>query len=1069
MKWIILLVLSGLILPFCLVSQSLVNSGAVITIKNGTAVKLTGDYKNQQDGRIKNAGILNLDGNWIQNSTDLIFLSAPGGLVKITGPSAHSIGGSNPSVFPFLSIETEVFLETIVAIEQQLDITSGMVSIADNDLIMFGGAPIVGANQNHFINTNGNGILNQVVDGNPVTFPIGINMNYAPVSITNNAGSDEFAVRIFDNVLENGLTGGQAGNYEETVRHSWVIIDGNDTGGTIDYDAQVEWQGGMEGTAFDRTNCAISFFDGTVWQTDAFTSAAGTDPYHLNRSNNLGYGVYTVQSASVPAIYFVTESGAGSMDGSSWANASNSIQDMIDNANDDDEIWVAAGTYYPEKFTTTNTTDRYKSFYMVSGVTLRGGFAGNEDPAGFDLSQRDFIANETVLSGDIGVPGDHTDNCFHVIYCPNISMTALDGLTIQDGFGADYLPDVFAWDGAGLYSMNSIIDCDNLTFKNNKTRRSGAIYLTQNSSLTISNSSFEENDALNAGSGGAIHAFTSDLIIDHCDFTDNTASTYGGGVFVNFGELELSDCTFENNYASASGGAVHVAGYYYLNISTSQFIGNGCYNSGGALSCGAYSGPVVTATVTDCIFSDNYSTLNGGAIGFLHSVAEVNRCIVTGNSTGTGTINYEGNGYLKICNTQLTGNSNTSSGGGMSLSGSGDFLVSNCVIADNSATFYGGGLSLSTFASPKFFNTILWGNEAGNGDEVYISADNCEPEFYYCDIAGGEQAFEGTGAGSNYGFDYDNAYNIDQDPLFVDATGDDFTLESSSPCNNNGTPPGTAVSPFPYTEVSGNDWLIYYDGGLFSLGSYDLAMNPRIYGSVIDMGAFELQQDLQAITLDVNVYLEGPFTGQDMTAWLNSLDQLPLDQPYNTSPWNYEGSESVSTIPNTDIVDWVLLEIRDATDAANATPATIVRQQAAFVLKDGSMTTSDGSGLPQIPNLAVQHDVYLVIHHRNHLAVLSAEPLTESGGVYTYDFTVSSLKAYNGGQKELSPGIWGMIAADGSANGTVGTEDLDPLWKNQAGETGYLPADYNLDAQVDNKDKNNCWWPNNGSGSEVPQ
>ena len=45
----------------------------------------------------------------------------------------------------------------------------------------------------------------------------------------------------------------------------------------------------------------------------------------------------------------------------------------------------------------------------------------------------------------------------------------------------------------------------------------------------------------------------------------------------------------------------------------------------------------------------------------------------------------------------------------------------------------------------------------------------------------------------------------------------------------------------------------------------------------------------------------------------------------------------VASIPNYDIVDWMLVELRDANNAPSATPATIIAQQAAFVLKDGSV------------------------------------------------------------------------------------------------------------------------------------
>ena len=65
---------------------------------------------------------------------------------------------------------------------------------------------------------------------------------------------------------------------------------------------------------------------------------------------------------------------------------------------------------------------------------------------------------------------------------------------------------------------------------------------------------------------------------------------------------------------------------------------------------------------------------------------------------------------------------------------------------------------------------------------------------------------------------------------------------------------------------------------------------------------------------DLTILLEGPFNGIDMNTTFNDNGILPLNQPYNTAPWYYPGTESVASIPNPDIVDWVLVELRDATE-----------------------------------------------------------------------------------------------------------------------------------------------------------
>ncbi len=83
---------------------------------------------------------------------------------------------------------------------------------------------------------------------------------------------------------------------------------------------------------------------------------------------------------------------------------------------------------------------------------------------------------------------------------------------------------------------------------------------------------------------------------------------------------------------------------------------------------------------------------------------------------------------------------------------------------------------------------------------------------------------------------------------------------------------------------------------------------------------------------------------------LGLIPFLPGNQPYDALPWNYTGTESVVTIPNPDIVDWILVELRDAPDAVSAIPSTMIAQQAAFLAKDGSIVGLDGLSNLQFNN-----------------------------------------------------------------------------------------------------------------------
>ena len=115
-------------------------------------------------------------------------------------------------------------------------------------------------------------------------------------------------------------------------------------------------------------------------------------------------------------------------------------------------------------------------------------------------------------------------------------------------------------------------------------------------------------------------------------------------------------------------------------------------------------------------------------------------------------------------------------------------------------------------------------------------------------------------------------------------------------------------------------------------------------------------------------------------------------------------------------------------------------------------------------------DLFVVVYHRNHLAVMSANALTQTAGVYTYNFTTGANQAYeNGadGQKEIATGIWGMYGGDANADGDISPADKI-IWGTMAGTKGYNASDLDMNAQVNNQDKNELIVPNNNLQTQVP-
>jgi len=222
-------------------------------------------------------------------------------------------------------------------------------------------------------------------------------------------------------------------------------------------------------------------------------------------------------------------------------------------------------------------------------------------------------------------------------------------------------------------------------------------------------------------------------------------------------------------------------------------------------------------------------------------------------------------------------------------------------------------------------------------------------------------------------------------------------------------------------------------------------------------------------SLDLKVYLEGPFSATGMNTDLNTNNLLPFQQPYNIYPWYYNGTENVSVIPNADIVDWVLIELRDTTAVEFASSESIITRQVAFLLKDGSIVRLDGTSRLQFNNL-IEHQLFVVVWQRNHLGILSANALTGFNDVYYYDFTSYENQVYGGNSahKEISPGIWGLISGDGNCDGQINPLDLSTIWSIQAGKSIYEMGDFNMDGNIDNKDKNDIFILNEGYSSQVP-
>jgi Dockerin type I domain len=213
-------------------------------------------------------------------------------------------------------------------------------------------------------------------------------------------------------------------------------------------------------------------------------------------------------------------------------------------------------------------------------------------------------------------------------------------------------------------------------------------------------------------------------------------------------------------------------------------------------------------------------------------------------------------------------------------------------------------------------------------------------------------------------------------------------------------------------------------------------------------------------TMNATALLRGPWNGATMNTNLNSGGIIPLSQPYNTTPFNYTGTESVGSIPNANVVDWILVEFRKPASGlpADAASATIIGRKAGFLLNTGAIVETDGV-TPIGVDISKQGAGFMVIRHRNHLGVMSVSLPSNVLGTYTNDFRslTNSYKAVGASSDPvmlLAGGVhYGLWAGDANKSGVVNGTDISAI-KNAiaASTTGYVLTDVNISNSINGTD-----------------
>jgi len=295
-----------------------------------------------------------------------------------------------------------------------------------------------------------------------------------------------------------------------------------------------------------------------------------------------------------PIVIYVKQDAQGDGSGKSWKSACTELFEatalypfLLPGA----QIWVAAGTYCPDTEGLTNP--REAAFKMNNGIRIYGGFSGTETI----FQERDPIENKSILSGDIGIQGDDSDNCYHVFYHP-IGLD-LDERAVLDGFiitGGNADGNDSSSLGGGMFNHECSPTLSKVVFKDNRAEYGGGLYNLDSEPL-LTGCAFKEN--LATDSGGGVHNNNSTVNIVNSIFEANQAQNVGGGISSVFSYLSLLNCLFFENSSTNPGGAID-ADESDIEIKGCTFSENVAgYNGGG------FSGTATHLTLTGSIFWNN--------------------------------------------------------------------------------------------------------------------------------------------------------------------------------------------------------------------------------------------------------------------------------------------------------------------------------------------------------------------------------------------------------------------------------------------------------------------------------
>ncbi len=254
-------------------------------------------------------------------------------------------------------------------------------------------------------------------------------------------------------------------------------------------------------------------------------------------------------------IIYVDRNATYPYTGQSWCWAYHTIQEALDAADSeaDTEIRVADGVYIP-----TLGNGRLKTFKLQDRVAIRGGYAGCG--AG-DPDARDFIAYETILSGDLLLNDDPapTSTCCNAHDTAGCDSATCETLVcVEGGAGTDRpfpRPSCCSeeWDEqcVALAAMLCCSTCGNTC---DNSHHVITAYEVDNTAIvdgcTITGGFADVHTALkDRGAGVFNYNYLGNPIFTNCIIRGNIATGKAAGVYNTATDVTFTDCVFSGNIA----------------------------------------------------------------------------------------------------------------------------------------------------------------------------------------------------------------------------------------------------------------------------------------------------------------------------------------------------------------------------------------------------------------------------------------------------------------------------------------------------------------------------------------